>query len=123
MHRDLKPENVLVTARAAPPARDGTDDFVKLGDFGIAKILDAPSITIGEARFGTPGYIAPEVVEGQAATPAADIYALGVVLYNMVTGVMPFDARGTDLLPWRQREAAARAEANKLDISRRSSRS
>jgi eukaryotic-like serine/threonine-protein kinase len=105
VHRDLKPENVLVTTRAAPPARDGTDDFVKLGDFGIAKILDAPSITIGEARFGTPGYIAPEVVEGQAATPAADIYALGVVLYNMVTGVMPFDARGTELLVAALREA------------------
>ncbi|HTQ45476.1 MAG TPA: protein kinase [Polyangiaceae bacterium] len=105
VHRDLKPENVLVTTRASP-ARDGmADDFVKLGDFGIAKILDAPSITIGEARFGTPGYIAPEVVEGQPATPAADIYALGVVLYNMVTGVMPFDARGTDLLVAALREA------------------
>jgi serine/threonine-protein kinase len=105
VHRDLKPENVLVTARAASPARDGTDDFVKLGDFGIAKILDAPSITIGETRFGTPGYIAPEVVDGQAATPAADNYALGVVLYNMVTGVMPFDARGADLLVAAIREA------------------
>jgi serine/threonine-protein kinase len=105
VHRDLKPENVLVTTRASP-ARDGmADDFVKLGDFGIAKILDAPSITIGETRFGTPGYIAPEVVEGQAATPAADLYALGVVLYNMVTGVMPFDARGTELLVAALREA------------------
>lgn len=98
VHRDLKPENVLVTARAG-------EDFVKLGDFGIAKILDAPAITIGEARFGTPGYIAPEVVEGQAATPAADLYALGVVLYNMATGVMPFDARGADLLVAALREA------------------
>lgn len=105
VHRDLKPENVLVTARGASPARDGTDDFVKLGDFGIAKILDAPSITIGEGHFGTPGYIAPEVVDGQPAAPAADVYALGVVLYNMVTGVMPFDARGTELLVAALREA------------------
>lgn len=88
VHRDLKPENVLVTS----------DDFVKLGDFGIAKILDAPAITIGETRFGTPGYIAPEVVDGKPAGPAADVYALGVVLYNMVTGVMPYDARGADLI-------------------------
>ena len=74
VHRDLKPENVLVTTRASP-ARDGmADDFVKLGDFGIAKIIDAPAITIGETRFGTPGYIAPggrRGAGGDAARPTS----------------------------------------------------
>jgi serine/threonine-protein kinase len=109
VHRDLKPENVLVTKRAG-------EDFVKLGDFGIAKLLDAPPITIGEMRFGTPGYIAPEVVEGEAATPAADLYALGVVLYNMVTGVMPFDARGAELLAAALREAPVKPSDRFGDI-------
>jgi serine/threonine-protein kinase len=123
VHRDLKPENVLVTQRAASSARDGaspawdgTEDFVKLGDFGIAKILDAPSITIGETRFGTPGYIAPEVLEGEEATAAADLYALGVVLYNMVTGAMPFDARGVDLLVAALREAPVKPSDRFGDI-------
>ncbi|HEX8792590.1 MAG TPA: protein kinase [Polyangiaceae bacterium] len=109
VHRDLKPENVLVTKRVG-------EDFVKLGDFGIAKIVDAPAITIGETRFGTPGYIAPEVVEGQSATEAADLYALGVVLYNMVTGVMPFDARGADLLVAPLREAPVKPSDRFGDI-------
>ena len=98
VHRDLKPENVLLTPRAG-------EDFVKLGDFGIAKILDAPSLTLNEQRFGTPGYMAPEVIEGAPATPRGDLYALGVVLYNTITGVMPFDARGADLLVAALREA------------------
>jgi eukaryotic-like serine/threonine-protein kinase len=86
IHRDLKPENVLL----AP--RDG-GDFVKLTDFGIAKIVDAPAITFAEQRFGTPGYIAPECIDGEPATELGDIYALGVVLYQMLTGVLPFDAK------------------------------
>ncbi|HEY6461630.1 MAG TPA: serine/threonine-protein kinase, partial [Polyangiaceae bacterium] len=61
IHRDLKPENVLVTERNG-------EDFVKLTDFGIAKILDAPALTFSEQRFGTPGYIAPEYVEGAPAS-------------------------------------------------------
>ncbi len=86
IHRDLKPENVLLAAR------DGTE-FVKLTDFGIAKIVDAPAITFAEQRFGTPGYIAPECIDGEPATELGDIYALGVVLYQMLTGLLPFDAK------------------------------
>jgi eukaryotic-like serine/threonine-protein kinase len=86
IHRDLKPENVLLLPRAG-------EEFAKLTDFGIAKIVDAPAITFTEQRFGTPGYISPEYIDGQPATALGDIYALGVVLYQMVTGKLPFDAK------------------------------
>jgi serine/threonine protein kinase len=98
IHRDLKPENVLLGHRAG-------EEFVKLTDFGIAKILDAPALTFNEQRFGTPGYIAPEYAEGAPAGPLGDLYALGVVLYEMLTGTMPFDSRGAALLVAPLREA------------------
>jgi len=92
IHRDLKPENVLLVPRAE-------GEFVKLTDFGIAKIVDAPALTFSEQRFGTPGYIAPEAVDGAPASARGDLYGLGVILYEMLTGKLPFDAKSTiDLL-------------------------
>ena len=91
IHRDLKPENILLVP--------GEVELVKLTDFGIAKVVDAAPLTFSEQMFGTPGYIAPEYVEGLAADGRADIYALGVVLYEMVTGKLPYESRGqADLL-------------------------
>jgi serine/threonine-protein kinase len=91
IHRDLKPENIILVG---PPEMAGTrDEAVKLTDFGIAKIVDAPRLTFNEQMFGTPGYIAPEYIEGLPADPRADLYALGVVLYEMVTASLPFEAR------------------------------
>lgn len=86
IHRDLKPENVLLFIR------DGAD-VVKLTDFGIAKIVDAPALTFSEQRFGTPGYMAPEYIEGAEASPRGDLYAFGVLLYELLTGQLPFDAK------------------------------
>lgn len=88
IHRDLKPENVLLLQ--APDMLDQ----VKLTDFGIAKILDAPALTFSEQMFGTPGYIAPEYLDGKSPDGRADLYALGVVIYEMLTTVLPYDARG-----------------------------
>jgi serine/threonine-protein kinase len=88
IHRDLKPENVLLTARPAGAA--GEPGGVKLTDFGIAKVADAPTITFHEQRLGTPGFIAPEYIEGEPAGPLCDLYALGVVIYEMLTGALPF---------------------------------
>jgi serine/threonine-protein kinase len=104
IHRDLKPENVLLTTRAG-------QDVVKLTDFGIAKILDAPALTFSEQRFGTPGYIAPEYAEGAPADPRGDLYALGVVLYEALTGTMPFDGKGAELLAAPLREAPVKPSA------------
>jgi serine/threonine protein kinase len=97
IHRDLKPENILLVR-----VRDGDagaeHDLAKLTDFGIAKIVDAPALTFSEQLFGTPGYIAPEYVEGLPVDRRADLYALGVLIYEMTTGALPYDARGADLL-------------------------
>ncbi len=85
IHRDLKPENILLVTRK------GGADFVKILDFGIAKILDAPSITGSQQIFGTPGYISPEYIQSSDIDGRADLYSLGVILYEMCTGALPFD--------------------------------
>jgi eukaryotic-like serine/threonine-protein kinase len=105
IHRDLKPENILLIRRdldGAPPAyagarskQDDTEsEHVKLTDFGIAKVLGEPSLTLNEQLFGTPGYIAPEYVGGIGIDGRSDIYSLAVVIYELVTGVLPFDGKG-----------------------------
>jgi serine/threonine-protein kinase len=105
IHRDLKPENVLLV-----PRTDG--EFVKLTDFGIAKIIDAPALTFNEQRFGTPGYMAPESVAGEPATARGDLYGLGVILYEMLTGKLPFDAKtAVDLILLPQKEDPVKPSA------------
>jgi serine/threonine-protein kinase len=86
VHRDMKPDNVMLAAH--PDGRD----CAKIVDFGIAKAkhVDTHTLTPNGAVIGTPDYIAPEQLRGAAADPRADIYALGLVAFNMLTGKLAF---------------------------------
>ncbi|MFT5358421.1 MAG: serine/threonine protein kinase, partial [Polyangiales bacterium] len=85
VHRDLKPSNVMLTARGNDP------DFVKVLDFGLVKQEDN-GLTQSGALLGTPRYMAPEQISNTKVGPGADIYALGAMLYHMITGRPPFDS-------------------------------
>jgi serine/threonine-protein kinase len=82
VHRDVKPANILVTPEGQ----------VKLTDFGIARAVDGVGHTRTGEVMGTPQYLAPEQAQGRPVTGATDLYSLGVVGFEMVTGVRPFDA-------------------------------
>ncbi len=82
VHRDLKPANIMFTS----------DGQVVLTDFGIARIVGATRLTLTGAIAGTPAYMSPEQGQGERGDERSDIYSLGVVLYEMVTGRVPFDA-------------------------------
>ncbi len=97
VHRDVKPGNLLRS----------NDGVVKLADFGIAKALtDESSITQIGSVLGTAAYLAPEQASGQGATARSDIYSLGVVTYQLLSGQLPYDAQSlTELALKQQREA------------------
>src|SRR4051812_16261700 len=84
VHRDLKPENVLVTVEGPAPQ-------VKIVDFGIARLVEGTRLSRTTGMIGTPQYLAPEIGSGQPATPASDVYAAGVMLYELLFGRAPFD--------------------------------
>lgn len=85
IHRDIKPENLLL---------DDRPGVVKLGDFGVAKALGAAAhqfTSVGQV-VGTPAYLAPEQIVGEPTTPATDVYACATMLYELLTGELPFPA-------------------------------
>jgi serine/threonine protein kinase len=99
IHRDIKPENVLlehrppgsVAAERATPAPSGDRVVVKLTDFGIAKLLDAQGVTSTGQVLGSPAHMAPEQIEGGEVDARADVFGLGVLLYECMVGHLPFE--------------------------------
>jgi len=101
VHRDVKPGNLL-------RAREGE---VKLADFGIAKATEQSSITQVGSVLGTAAYLAPEQARGEEAGPKADLYALGVVTYQLISGRLPYEATSlTELALKQQQEEPAKLD-------------
>jgi hypothetical protein len=82
LHRDIKPGNVLCTPEGS----------VKVADFGVAKVAEGLDVTMTGLLLGTPAYLSPERIEGEPATSMSDLYAVGVMMYEFLTGKRPFDA-------------------------------
>ncbi|HTT94412.1 MAG TPA: protein kinase [Solirubrobacterales bacterium] len=98
IHRDVKPGNLMITGG---PVGSG-DLVVKLTDFGIARAIEQTRITQVGSVVGTAAYLSPEQVRGEEATPATDVYALGVVLYQFLTGRLPYEGSSLAELAVRQ---------------------
>ncbi len=106
LHRDLKPENVLIQG-----------DVKKLADFGLAKFVDQATRTLTFKGGGTPWYMAPEVWDRHGVTPATDLYAIGVMLFEVLTGTLPLT--GADIIQIRDAHLyspAPRAKSLNADI-------
>jgi serine/threonine-protein kinase len=100
-HRDIKPDNIYLLA-------DYDGDFIKILDFGLAHMKGELRLTATGTVFGTPEYMAPEQARGMKSTSAVDIYALGCVLFEMLTGRLPFEGRTPDLILKHMREPPPR---------------
>jgi serine/threonine-protein kinase len=111
VHRDLKSDNILLTTRG------GRKDFVKILDFGLAHLAMDPRLAPKGAVFGTPEYMAPEQARGEEATAQSDLYALGVLFFEMLTGQLPFRSDDRETLLEMQRTAMApRPRSIKPDV-------
>ena len=112
VHRDLKSDNILITQRG------GRKDFVKILDFGLAALAHDPRLAPKGAVFGTPEYMSPEQARGEQAGPQSDLYALGVLFFEMLVGQLPFRAADRDTLLEMQRTAPApRPTSIKKDVN------
>jgi serine/threonine-protein kinase len=91
VHRDLKPDNIMITSFR------GVDEFVKVLDFGIAKVKEPggnqAKLTQAGVVYGTPEYLSPEQAQAKELDGRSDIYSMGIILYEMVTGTVPFQSK------------------------------
>ncbi|GMU06316.1 serine/threonine-protein kinase [Corallococcus caeni] len=98
IHRDIKPENIIVTHA------EGLGEQVRILDFGLAKLRDEVTGLTSGMMLGTPSYMAPEQIHGEPVGPPTDLYATGVLLYELLTGKKPFNATSNAELLRMQRE-------------------
>ncbi len=111
VHRDLKSDNIMLTTRG------GRRDFVKILDFGLAALSRDPRLAPKGAIFGTPEYMSPEQARGEDAAAQSDLYALGILFFEMVTGQLPFRSNDRETLLEMQRSAPApRPRALRTDL-------
>ena len=92
VHRDIKPANILLAATDDPH----TGEFAKLTDFGIARLVDGARMTLTGHTLGTANYLSPEQISGDEVTPAGDIYSLGLVLLECLTGAVAYPGQGVE---------------------------
>jgi serine/threonine-protein kinase len=112
VHRDLKSDNILLTVRG------GRKDFVKILDFGLAALARDPRLAPKGAVFGTPEYMSPEQARGEDAGPQSDLYALGILFFEMLTGQLPFKSSDRDtLLEMQRSQPAPRPRSIKPDVT------
>lgn len=105
VHRDIKPQNIMITP----------DNKVKIMDFGIARFVDASTITYaGGNVLGSVHYVSPEQARGQVVGASSDIYSLGIVLYEMLTGEVPFDNENSVTIVLRQIQESLPAPSSKM---------
>jgi serine/threonine protein kinase len=106
VHRDIKPSNLILT-----------DEMVKIVDFGLAKFADSVHLSVSSSPVGTFAYMSPEQVRAEDATPSSDVWALGVVLYEMLTGHPPFRGHYSEAIAHAIRhEAPASIRASRPEV-------
>ena len=111
IHRDLKSDNIMLTVRG------GRQDFVKILDFGLAALARDPRLAPKGAVFGTPEYMSPEQARGEDAIASSDLYALGILFFEMTTGQLPFRSNDRETLLEMQRSApSARPKSLRKDL-------
>lgn len=118
VHRDIKPANVLISPPGgSADSADGDDTVVgqgawtpRLADFGVARICDTVASSHATGAIGTPLYMAPEILDPAAPTPAADVYSLGVLLYEAACGITPFVGAPSQVLAQHARRAPGRPD-------------